>query len=565
MKRFTRISGILVSAVAFAAISGAVWAQDDTNSVVSGISMVSGDLLTIDPALSETSSQIEAINQMFVGITAQNVVTAETGSGLASDYTSEVQDDGTVVYTFTLMNNVPWVRYNADADAVEQIMDENGEPYLVTAQDVVYGMLRSLAPETASPYAYVLAPYIVGGAEYNGGAGTAEDVAVVAVDEFTLQITAPDGASFTPSIYGLWMSRPQPEWAIEEGGDSWTEPEYIATNGPFALKEWNHDVSLTLIKNPFWPGSDTIPQAQLDEVTLMFLDPAQQFTEYQAGNLDAIQVPPSEVVRVQADPVLSQDFVTGANPCTYYIGFDNTEDGPSGNRHFRRALSMAIDRQAIVENVLQGGQTVAGFFTYPGLNAAPQVADYPGDFLSFDAEAAVAEMDVALADMGVASVADLGQLTFNYNDTSSNAAIAQAVQQMWSDTFGLQITLQAQDNTTYFDSLSNDAPPIYRAGWCQDYSDANNFMYDVFFSEASQNDTGFANADFDALVVQARLEGDLQARRDLYAQAERILVEEETAIAPVYHYVLNLMVRQGVERADSITGNEAYYLWSVNN
>ncbi len=556
------IAALLTASLAL--LGGVASAQDAAKSVVSGITMVSGDLLTIDPAQSEASSQIEVVNQLFLGLTAQNVLTAETGLGLATGYTSEVQADGTVIYTFTLMDNVPWVRYNADSGAVEQLTDESGNVRVVTAQDVVYGMLRSLAPETASPYSYVLVPYVVGAAEYNAGETDASTVGVSAPDATTVQIVAPDNASFTPAIYGLWMSRPQPQFAIDEFGDVWTEPENIATNGPFALKEWAHDESITLIRNPFWPGSETIPQAKLDEVTLRFLDLSQQFAEYQAGTMDAIQVPADQLDFVRADPTLSTEYVTGGNPCTYYIGFDNTDtSSPSSNAHFRRALSMAIDRQAIVDNVLRGGQQVAGFFTYPGLNAAPLQADYADFAIGYNPEMAVEELNLALQELGAASAADLGQLTYVYNDTTLHSSVAQAIQQMWSQTLGVSVELSARESTGYFASLSEDAPPIYRAGWCQDYSDANNFLYDVFFSEASQNDTGFVNADFDALVVEARLETDLQARRDLYAEAERILINENAAIAPIYYYNLQLLVKPNVERAPSITGNEAYYLWDV--
>lgn len=543
-----------------AVVGGGVMAQDG-GSIVTGISMASGDLLTIDPALSETSSQIEVINQIFLGVTAQDVVTAATGLGLATGFTAEPQDDGSVVYTFSLIEGVPWVRYNAETGAVEPLTDADGNPMTVTAQDVVYGMRRSLDPVTASPYSYVLVPYVKGAAEFNAGTGAAEDVGVVAVDDLTVQITAPDAASFAPAIYGLWMSRPQPQAIIEEFGDIWTEPENIATNGPFALKEWAHDESVTLIRNPFWPGSETVPQAQLEEVTLRFLDTPQQFAEYQAGTIDAIQVPVDQLPFVQADPTLSAEYVTGGNPCTYYVGFDNTE-GPSANAHFRRALSMSIDRQAIIDNILLGGQEAAGFFTYPGLNAAPQQEDFPDSAIHYDVAAAQAEFALALEELGAASADDLGQLSFVFNDTATHTAIAQAIQQMWSEALGFNVTLEARESTGYFAGLSEDAPTIYRAGWCQDYSDANNFLYDVFFSASSQNDTGFVNDAYDALVAEARVESDTAVRVDLYSQAEQILVNEQAAIAPIYFYNLQLLVKSGVERAPSVTGNEAYYLWS---
>jgi oligopeptide transport system substrate-binding protein len=87
----------------------------------------------------------------------------------------------------------------------------------------------------------------------------------------------------------------------------------------------------------------------------------------------------------------------------------------------------------------------------------------------------------------------------------------------------------------------------------------------VYFSGSSQNDPGFNNAEYDALVQQARTESDTAVRRDLYAQAEDIFVNQQAGIAPIYYYINNLLVKPGVERAQSVTGNEAYYLWDVSN
>ncbi|HLU11749.1 MAG TPA: peptide ABC transporter substrate-binding protein [Oceanobacillus sp.] len=557
-----RVTGLLLLLVlAFAVMGGTALAQDSGASIVTGLNMVGGDVPSIDPTVSETSMSIDIVNQIFVGLTAQDVTTAETIPGIATDWTVETTDEG-AVYTFNLRNDIPWVRYNAETDAVEQILDEDGNPLMVTAHDVVYGFLRGLDPETAAPYSYVPIPYIVGAAEFNAGEADASEVMVTAVDDWTVQIVAPEETAFAPAIYGLWAVRPVLQSVVEEGGDRWTEPEYIATNGPFALKEWAHDESITIVANPFWPGTDGIPKPSLAEVTYRFLDPAQQIIEFEAGNLDASMIPVEEIVRVQNDPVLSTQYVTGANPCTYYIGFDNTE-APTDNVHLRRALSFAIDRQSIVDNVTRGGQTPAQWFAYPGLNASPTLETHPDLGVKYDPDLAQEELALALEELGLASASEL-QLTITYNDSSGHAAIMQAIQQMWADTLGVQAELTAADPTTYFASLSEEYPMIARAGWCQDYSDANNFLYDVFFSQSSQNDPGFANEEYDALVTQARTEPDTDVRRELYAQAEEIFVVEQAAIAPIYWYSTNQLVRTGVEYAPSITGNEAYYLWSVS-
>lgn len=557
--RFVSFGLICILMLALVAVAGA---QDDGSTITTGISMVGGDLLTIDPALSETSSQIDVVNQIFIGITIQNVVTGETGLGIADSW--EVSDDGRT-FTFVLNENIPWVRYNAETDAVEQVMDEEGNPRMVNAHDVVFGWQRTLAGETASPYSYILAAYVENGTEFNAGEVDAEELGITAVDDFTIEVQVPEqvaGAPFLPAIFGLWMARPQPQFAIDEFGDEWTEPENIVTNGPYALKEWAHGESITIVANPFWPGNETIPQPQVQEVNFRFLDPQAQFAEYLAGTMDAIQVPVEEIDRIRADATLSQEYVTGANPCTYYIGFDNTE-APTDNVHLRRALSMAIDRQSLVENVTRRGETPAQWFTYPSLTAAPTLETNPDLGVMFNVELAQEELALALEQLGLASPEEL-VLSAAYNESSNHGAIMQAIQQMWTDNLGVTVELSGMDPTTYFESLSQDAPSVYRAGWCQDYSDTNNFLYDVFYSASSQNDTGFVNAEFDALVDEARTTADTDARRELYAQAENILVNEVAAIAPTHWYTLNLLVKPGVERAPSTTGNEAYYLWSVS-
>ncbi|MBI5668625.1 MAG: peptide ABC transporter substrate-binding protein [Chloroflexi bacterium] len=558
MKRLRWFTPLLVCALLLTLVIG-VSAQDAPKSVVTGLHMVGGDLPTIDPHIAETSASIEVVNQIFIGLTNQDATTANMEMGLAESM--DVSEDGKT-FTFHLMQNVPWVRYNPDTDAVEEVTDENGNVRYVNAQDVVAGIQRALAPETASPYAYVPVPYIVGAAEYNSGDGSWEDVAVKALDDFTVEITSPDAVSFAPSIYGLWVLRPVPTWAVEEGGDSWTEVEYINTNGPYALKEWAHDESITLIKNPFWPGTDAIPQAKIDEVVFRFLDPQQQFAEYLAGTMDAVQVPLEEIERVKADATLSQEYVVGNQPCTYYIGFDNTE-APMDNAHLRLAFSAAIDRQSIVDNVTRGGQIPAQWFARPGLTAAPTLETHPDLGIKYDPERAKAELALALEELGLSSVDELPPLTLSYNDSSNHGAIMQAIQQMWTENLGITVTLTAMEPSTYFSSISEDAPIIYRAGWCQDYSDANNFDYDVLYSKSSQNDPGWNNPEYDALVEQARLESDVEVRRELYAQAEDILVNQGAGIAPIYWYTINFLIKPHIEYPPSVTGNEAYFEWDV--
>ena len=265
LSRFVTLG--LTLALVLTLVVGVVGAQDEGKTIVSGLNMVGGDLNTLDPSLSETSSEHTIITLLFPGVTVQDELTAEVVSGIAESW--DLSEDG-LVYTYHLIPEIPWVRVNQDTGEVEQIMDESGNPEYVTAQDIIYGITRTLDPETASPYSYVMAPYVLNGLEFNAGEAAAEDLGLVAVDDYTLEITLPEAAGFAPGVHGLWMAAPELQSAIEAGGDEWTEPENIATYGPFALGEWAHDEGITLIKNPFWPGTDTIQQPVVDRLEFRF-------------------------------------------------------------------------------------------------------------------------------------------------------------------------------------------------------------------------------------------------------------------------------------------------------
>lgn len=519
------------------------------------------DVPTLDPAIATDSSSIQILEMTYIGLTAINEA-SEFGPGMATEWTVTENEDGTATYTFSLLQGVPWVRYNAESGAVEELTDADGNVRYVTAQDFVYGWKRTLDPATAGEYAYVLAPQVVGGESFNGGEGVADDVAIRAVDDSTLEVVAPEPVAYTPSIYGLWMARPQPQWLIEEHGEFWIEPENFASYGPYAIKEWPRGESITIIKNPYWPeGVEFVPQAKIDEIVFYVLDETTALARYEAGELDRTDtVSVADIPRIQADPVLSQEYYSGPQACSYYYGY-SVGVAPMDNVHLRRALSYAVDREDIVENVTQGGQLPAPFFSNPTMNAAPLVETHPDLGINYDPDMAVQELELALADLGLSDASELPPITLLFNTSSAHQAIAEAIQAMWADELGVQVELTNQEFATYLDQRGTF--PVWRAGWCSDYPDNHNFLYDVFHSSSQNNDTGWTNPEFDALVEQASTETDTATRIDLYAQAEQLLVEEDAAILPIYFYSQNEMTKPYVERTFALGGQQYFYNWDI--
>ncbi|MCS7071465.1 MAG: ABC transporter substrate-binding protein, partial [Anaerolinea sp.] len=160
------------------------------------------------------------------------------------------------------------------------------------------------------------------------------------------------------------------------------------------------------------------------------------------------------------------------------------------------------------------------------------------------------------------TAADFAPVLF-HNESSLHSAIAQAIQEMWANTLGVNVTIQTADFATYLDTRGNY--DVYRAGWCFDYPDAHNFYYDAGFHSdlLEENDTHWSNPEFDALIDQGLEVATTEERIALYAQAEDILVNQDAAIAPIYYYVSNDLTAPNVVRTHSIITREYYENWDL--
>ena len=507
---------------------------------------------SLDPALATDSASINVLENLFVGLTQFDPVTSEVIPYLATDWS--VSDDG-LEWTFNLRDDVPWVHYDTDSGEIAQMTDDAGNPRFVTAQDVVYGVKRTVNPETASSYSYVL--YIIKNAQEVNTGETAEgdasdlavdDIGVEAVDDLTVKFTLEQPAGYFPAISGMWVAKPQPQWTIEAEGEGWTEAGAIATSGPYALAEWIHGDSLQLVKNPLWINADDV---QIDVVDMLMIEEASTaFALYENNELDTAAVPLAEMDRVKADPVLSEELRIAPSLCTYYYGFTNTKP-PFDDTRVRRAFSAAIDRQSLVDNVTKGGQIPATTFAPPGIFGAPE----PGTLgLGYDPELAQASLQEFLDEKGITAEEFAAEydIVLGHNTSEGHARIAAAIQQMWKDNLGVDVRVENQEWAVYLATLKNTTPiedmfHVFRLGWCADYPDENNWVHEVFNSEAGANrlrrncaDANCADttgpSKFDELTVAASLAADPEERTALYAQAEDILSREEVAYAPIYHY-----------------------------
>jgi len=542
-------------------------------------SFLSGDVATIDPAVSQDVNSTQIAQEAFIGMTNLNEVTNLVEPGIAASWDVLNNDDGSQAITLHLRDDVPWVRWNGTAVETVKTCDGSADR-IVNAHDFAYGIYRNQLPANASPYAYLLGFVLKGASDFSSGkTDDFSTVGVKVIDDFTLEMTFIDQVAYNLGIAGLWVALAQPKWiiegdcdgAIQARGERWIEPGFFQSYGPFTLKEWVHDDYISIVKNPFWPGTEEIPQPKLDEVVFHMLDEPAQLAEYEAGNMDMVSSPPlSDLDRIKADPTLSKELSVSPQFCTYYYGF-NTKAPVVDDARVRRALSMAVDRQSLIDNVTKGGQAPAQWFARPGLAGSPTIETHPDLGIKHDPEAAKAELQSYLDEKGV--TADSLDLSLMYNTSTGHQAIAEAIQQMWKDVLGVNVKLVNQEFRVYLDTVqSRDTPQIWRLGWCLDYPDANNFDKDNNTVGGSQNPAengepygGFnwRNDEYERLVIEAAKETDPAKRVELYAQAEQIAIVDDAIMIPLYWYTNLDLTRPYVVRTYSSDGKESFEKWDI--
>jgi oligopeptide transport system substrate-binding protein len=477
------------------------------------------DPLTLDPALSTDTTSHERIEQLFIGLVDLDDNTSEVRPELATSWT--VSSDQ-LVYTFTLRSDAVW---------------SDGHP--LTAMDVRYGILRSLNPATASEYAYVLS-VIKNAAEYNSGIITDPNlVGVTALNTTTLRITLANPASYALSILAQPVARPMPQWAIEaHGTPTWTTPANIVTNGAYRLTEWVQGDHMLLDKNPTYFDAANV---QIEHVRIWTVSEATAWSMYLNGQLDTAFVPSG----TSLNPVLRQEVHSNPVPCTYYYGFSASQP-PFNNTLVRKAFIAATNRQGMINTVQGGVQRAALTFTPPG------VFGYVDGF----AEGVGIQYNPAqarqwLAQAGYPNGQGLPPIKLSFNSSTGHQAIAEYIRNNWYSTLGVSVTLQSVPWQTYLQQLRTGQFQIWRLGWCMDYPDAHNFLYDAVIPSRSQYGN-WTNATYDSLLDQATRTQDVNTRKSLYKQAERILVETDAMMLPLYHYVSVVAAKPYLERTYSV-------------
>ncbi|MEG6569316.1 peptide ABC transporter substrate-binding protein [Thermoanaerobacterium thermosaccharolyticum] len=473
---------------------------------------------TLDPQKAKDVVSIDILTEVLDGLTRYDKDgKIKPGSGLAKSW--DISNDG-LTYTFHL-RDAKW---------------SDGNP--ITAQDFEYAWKRALDPNTASQYAYQLF-YIKGAEEYNSGKGSADQVAVKALDDKTLQVTlkAP-----TPQFLGLTSFvtyLPLEKSIYEKYGDKvGTDPDKLVYSGPFVISQWNHEQSITLKKNKdYWDSSSV----KLQTVNFsMIKDNNTLVQNYDNNTLDSIFVPGDYIDKYKN----SSEYSDKALATNWYVQF-NTKSPVFKNADIRKAFTLAIDRKTFVEQVTKDGSIPAEAVVPPG------VPGYNGDFRKEAGETYFKDNDVAQAKellkkgMSELGISKLPTITLLGDDTDNAKKYDQALQQMWKQNLGVNVQIQNVAFKVRLDMMDKGNYDMVFAGWAADYNDPLTFL-DMWETNNGNNTAFYSNPEYDKLIDEAKVNGDLKSRNDQLIQAEKILMND-MPIGPVYFQARPFVVKPYVK------------------
>jgi oligopeptide transport system substrate-binding protein len=475
---------------------------------------------TLDPQKFFTTYEGEILRDMYLGL-LQIDAKAEAIPGAAESWT--VSDDG-LTYTFRLRPDGKW---------------SDGAP--VTAQDFLMGFRRAFDPKTASPYANF--GYVIRNAKaITSGGMTADQLGVRVIDPLTLEVTLE-----RPSQTFLWLLGaypvffPVPDHVVSAGGSLVVQPGRTVSNGAFMLSEWIPNGHIRLVKNPHFAEAGTVA---LDEVLYYPTDDdTAAVKRFRAGELDVnLRFPPSQY-RMLTSTMPDE---TRVNPASW-IGYlvMNQTDKRFADARVRRALSMAIDRETLVQRVLGNGELPAWSFIPQSTRGF--TSSGAGDFSAMSMRERQDEARRLLAEAGYGPGSPLA-FTFMHRIGEANKRAALSIFEMWK-AVGIDVRIESNEVKVHYARLRQQQFDVADAGWSAP-PDAEFFNYLIRTDSTDMNFGRWSNAEFDRLTDLGNRERDLAKRGGYYAAAEKIALDE-TAIIPVYIPVERALVQRWVRGFES--------------
>lgn len=488
------------------------------------------EVSTLDPHVATGLPEHLILSAIFEGLVAPGVDDPDANApGVAERWETE----DFIHWTFHLRKDARW---------------DDGVP--ITAHDFVWSFERILTPGLIAQYASMLYP-LRNAEEFHASEDDLKkkgrqkitdfsQVGVKAKDDHTLELTLTGPMPYILGMMKHYSWFPVPRHVIERHGNPtdrhnrWTRAENIVGNGPFRIKEWRFTHSLTVERNPQYWDAATV---KLHE--MVFLPIASDATEERAfrdGQLHAtMTVPLPRIPYYRSER--PEFFFENPSLSVYFYRINTTKPALSDKR-VRHALSLAIDRESLIRNVLQGAQKPA-----VGLTPYPEMLHYPyaPRVVKFDP----VEARRLLAEAGYPEGKDFPRFDILINTSEAHRTIAEAVQEMWKKHLNIPVGIYNQDWQAYLESQRVMNYSVCRAAWAGDYPDPFTFL-GMWKTGDGNNETGWGSAAYDELLAKSAVEKDGQRRLAMLGEAESLLLQD-MPIIPVYWYARAILRRPEVK------------------
>lgn len=460
----------------------------------------------LDPDIVDSWSDSDVDYALFEALTWIDERTSRAIPAAARSW--EVSADG-LVYTFHLRPDGRW---------------SNGDP--VTAEDFAYAFRRILSPGLGALYSYMLWP-IRNAEAYNAGRITDfSAVGVKALDPLTLRITLSRPTPYLPALaaHTTWLpvhrATVERFGRIDQRGTAWTRPGNLVGNGPFVLTQWIPNGRIVVRKNPYYWNAAHVRLNRIEFFPIESAD--EEELAYQAGQLQVTySLPFPSIVRwkrrhpeeLRDDPQLS----------SFYL-FVNVRRPPLDNPKVRRALSLAIDRDAICRDVFAGMEAPAHAFTPPNCGGYTPRAYVPDDF---------PQARRLLAEAGYPGGRGLPVFNVLSYDKADSVQVLEAIQAGWERHLGVHITISRQEFKTLLQNQQDGNYTIAFSAWIADYPDPNTFL-GMMVTGGGNNWADWSDPAYDRLIDDASRTADQARRFADFQQAESILLASAPVI-PIYY------------------------------
>lgn len=471
----------------------------------------------LDPHLTTGLTEYNVMVALLEGLITLDSKTMEVKPGVASSW--DISQDGKT-YIFYLDPTARW---------------SNGD--VVAASDFLFSFERILTPALGAPYAYMLYPMRGAKAFNKGETNDFSTVGASAPNASTLIIELESPTPYFLSLlsHNTWWPVHPPtilqHGAMTDRISKWTRPENFVGNGPFKLSSWRLNHSVIVEKNVNYHNSDSV---KLNKIHFLPINADSEERAFRADQLHVTSTVPIHRLDWYRTHHPENLNIYSALGVYYYIL--NTTKPPLDDPRVRKALAYSIDREAITKHVLKAGQQPAYHFTPPNTGGYTARTHLP-----YDPEQA----RKLLAEAGYPNGEGFPVFELLFNKSEAHHTLAVAIQQMWKKELGIDVELHNQEWKVYLSTRAEMEFDIARAAWFGDYNDAYSFL-SLGESDNGNNHTGWKYPEYDTLLNQSTVTTDIEQRKEIFQQAEKILLEEMPMI-PIYFYVSSKLIDESVQ------------------